>query len=123
MDPLGLQEKQRFPCPLCGEGLTPRQSKKGKPYVVCNGCGVQMFVRTEEGIQRFNKLMAEATTRDIWQRLAQLEQRYQKKCPECGKKFWIAEDLIETSWFDGTLIGYRCPDTECDGRVKPEDAK
>ena len=117
---LDVGGKRLFPCPLCAEGLEVRQSKKGKPYVVCNGCGVQMFVRNENGIRTFERLMAQAEARNIWERLADLEGRYKRQCPKCGKKFWITDELARTSWFDGEFIGYRCPEEDCDGIAKVE---
>lgn len=109
-----------FPCSVCGEGLEVRETKKGKPYVICNPCGMQMFVRVESGIRRFEQLVADAGRKDIWERLEELQQRYQKKCPQCGKKFWVTPDLIKTSWLNGDFEGYRCSDSECDGIVKVE---
>ncbi len=47
---------KKFPCPLCKEHLEVRLDvKHGKPYVICNPCGVQMFVRREKGIELLNK--------------------------------------------------------------------
>ena len=112
--------KRLFPCPLCAEGLEIRESKKGKPYVVCYGCGVQIFVRAEPGIRRLSELVKNAEKRNIWDRLSDIESRYKKKCPECGKRFWISEELIKTSWLDGQFVGYRCPEEDCDGIVGPE---
>lgn len=116
----GGKSKRLFPCPLCGEGQEVRESKRRKPYIVCNGCGVQLFVRTEPGIRRFEKLVAEAEARNIWARLNGLEQSYRKQCPRCGTKFWIREGLIETSMFNGRFVSYRCPEEDCGGTVKPE---
>jgi transcription elongation factor Elf1 len=118
---LVARSKRLFPCPICCEGLEVRQSKKGKPYVVCDRCGLQMFVRTEPGIRRFEKLVADAESKNTWERLTELEQRYQKKCPKCGKRFWVTEKLIETGWFDGAFAGYRCPEEDCGGMVCPEE--
>jgi len=42
-----------FPCPVCGNARDVRASKNGKPYIVCQSCGVQMFVRYAAGIARF----------------------------------------------------------------------
>ena len=95
-------------------------TKKGKPYMICDPCGVQMFVRVETGIQRFEQLVADAERNDIWKRLAELQQRYEFHCPRCGKKFWLTPELITTSWVNGELEGYRCPDSECGGIAKPE---
>lgn len=41
-----------LPCPLCERRLGIRISKTGKPYVVCDDCGVQMFVRYPAGFER-----------------------------------------------------------------------
>ena len=112
-----------FPCCVCGEGLEVRKTKKGKPYVICNPCGMQMFVRVESGIQRFERLVADAGRNDIWDRLEDLQERYRKKCPSCGQKFWVTPDLIKTSWLDGDFEGYHCPASECDGFVRVEKAK
>jgi len=113
-------EKQLFPCPVCGDGLEVCESKKGKPYVICNGCGVQMFVRTEPGIRRFEKLVTEAEAQNIWARLKEQEQRYWKQCPNCGRKFWVEQKLIETSDLDGSFLGFRCPEEGCETVIKWE---
>lgn len=115
--------KKLFPCSLCGEGLEVRESKRGKPYVVCNGCGMQMFVRTKEGIRKFEKLVGDAVENNIWGRLAELETRYKVQCPKCGKRFWASTKLIKTSWFSGLFVGYKCPEDDCDGVAKPEEQK
>ncbi len=113
--------RRLFPCPICGEGLAVLESKKKKPYVVCNACGVQMFVRTVPGIQKFEKLVADAETRNIWERLRKLGSQYQKKCPQCGKSFWVDHKLLKTSWFDGSAIGYLCPEPDCEGIAPLEE--
>ncbi len=118
---LTIPGKRLFPCPICGQGLQVRESKKKKPYVICNACGMQLFVRTEPGIRRFEGLVADAEARNIWERLKKLETRYQKKCPECETTFWVNEKSIATSWLDGRFVGYRCPEPDCDGVVKPEE--
>ena len=120
LDPLG---KRLFPCPVCGEGLQVRESKKRKPYVICNACGVQLFVRTEPGIRKFERMVADAAAENVWERLRNLERRYQKQCPKCGKKFWVDGKSIETNWFDGHFTGYQCPEPDCDGVVMPEEGE
>ncbi|HKF52287.1 MAG TPA: hypothetical protein VKB26_08235 [Candidatus Acidoferrales bacterium] len=112
-----------FPCPVCGEGLDVRTNKRNKPYVVCNRCGVQLFIRVEAGIRRFHELVERADFQNIWERLAELEGRYKLQCPKCRKSFWVSPDLIATSWFDGRFIGYRCPEEGCDGAAKPQKEK
>lgn len=44
-----------FDCPLCGRPLDVRMSKKGKPYVTCGDCSLQMFVRGPAGVERFDQ--------------------------------------------------------------------
>jgi hypothetical protein len=46
-----------FPCPICSTLLDVRLSKKGRPYLTCDECGMQLFVRTDEGVRRFEKLV------------------------------------------------------------------
>lgn len=121
-----LSPKQRelrlFPCCVCGEPREVRTTKKGKPYLICDPCGVQMFVRVEGGIQRFERLVADAEKSDVWKRLAELQERYQLECPKCHRKFWLTTELVKTHWSGGRVEGYRCPDSECGGVAKPEKA-
>lgn len=37
------------PCWLCGEPVRVRFSKKNKPFLLCKGCGCQVFVRYGKG--------------------------------------------------------------------------
>jgi len=117
---LAKRDLRLFPCCVCGEAREVRTTKKGKPYMICDPCGVQMFVRVETGIRRFEQLVADADENNIWKRLAELQQRYQFQCPKCRKKFWLTPELIKTSWASGKLEGYRCPDPGCGGIAKPE---
>ena len=119
---LAKRDLRLFPCCVCGEAREVRTTKKGKPYMICDPCGVQMFVRVETGIRRFEQLVADAEENNIWKRLAELQQRYQFQCPKCRKKFWLTPELIKTSWASGKLAGYRCPDPGCGGIAKPEKA-
>jgi len=45
-----------FRCPLCQRSLEIRETKKEKPYLTCDHCGLQMFVRYRKGIQRLEEL-------------------------------------------------------------------
>jgi len=114
---------QSFPCPVCAVSLDVRLSKKDKPYVVCNDCGVQMFVRNAEGIGRFQQQLKIGVAGDSVARMRAIEQRYRRKCPKCGKEFWIDPELVQTSWFNGEFIGFRCPVQGCDGVARPNEAK
>ena len=110
--------KRQFPCPVCTGRLDVRESKKSKPYVVCDYCGIQMFVRNPAGIRAFNQQVDSANTKDVWETMAKMERRYRKRCPECRRNFWIQPSQIETSWFDGKFIGFRCPEEGCEGVVE-----
>ena len=109
-----LDGKRKFPCPVCTDVREVRLTKKGKPYVVCEPCGIQVFVRGPAGIAAFNRLVDRASGEDLWTRLKQMERRYYLKCPKCGYRFWIEAELIETSVWDGSLKGFRCPAKDCD---------
>jgi DNA-directed RNA polymerase subunit RPC12/RpoP len=50
-------EGSEFPCLLCGTGLEIRLSQKGKPYCVCNSCGIQVFFRGKTGIRRLREII------------------------------------------------------------------
>jgi hypothetical protein len=50
-----------IPCFLCGNPCEIRQSKKQKPYFVCEPCGVQVFVRGETGIALLNSFLESGT--------------------------------------------------------------
>ncbi len=34
-----------IPCWLCGSAVSVKFSKKDKPFLICNNCGVQTFIR------------------------------------------------------------------------------
>ncbi len=112
-----------FPCPVCADPREVKLTKKGKPYVTCDPCGIQVFVRGPSGIAAFTRLMDRADNADLWSRITEMERRYHLKCPECGCRFWIEQDLIETSAWDGSLKGFRCPGKDCDAIVAWEDKR
>lgn len=49
---------KKLNCPLCKEKVEIRLDEKHqKPYLICNPCGVQLFIRREDGINRLkNKI-------------------------------------------------------------------
>ena len=116
-------EKHLFPCPVCTEAREVRVTKKSKPYITCDPCGIQVFVRGPAGIAEFRRLVERANGEDLWTRLARMEKHYRLKCPECGCRFWIEPELIETSIFDGTLKGFRCPQENCGATVPWEEGQ
>ena len=105
-----------FPCPLCLVPLRVRSSKKGKPYVVCDACGVQMFVRAKPGIARLANLIAQPEGAAVMQRLATVSRQQRQTCRTCRSTFWLSEAKLETSWFNGAHVGYKCP--SCGAPVK-----
>jgi len=46
-----------LPCFLCGKELEQRTDKNKKPYFICDPCGVQMFVRGRQGIEKLHTLI------------------------------------------------------------------
>lgn len=101
--------EHKFPCPICTKALDVRLTKKNKPYVTCDPCGVQMFVRGPEGIDGFKRLIECGARDGAMDRLREVEARYRLRCPKCDHRFWMERDLIKTSAFDGSLKGFRCP--------------
>lgn len=162
-----------LPCPLCAIPLDIRESVKKKPYVVCDPCGMQMFIRKERGINALKKVLAggllapsppveklREKIQSLEKQLSAVEQKYEaaksahaelaqtknrlrerdqeiskaqsgvqglnrkiseieelivRTCPECGEEFQIRENLIKTSWLDGSFRGFQCPKDGCKG--------
>lgn len=112
--------KRMFPCPICTQAREVRTTKKGKPYLICDSCGVQLFVRGPGGIAEFSRLLV-STGEGLMARLKEMEPRYRLTCPRCGNRFWAEPKLIKTSAFDGSLKGFRCPQNECATTVPWEE--
>lgn len=51
-------EGETFKCPMCEQPRDIRVDKRGKPYIHCTSCGLQMFVRMPDGVERFARLLA-----------------------------------------------------------------
>jgi hypothetical protein len=62
-----------LPCFLCGHKLEKRVSKNDKPYFVCDACGIQLFIRRKQGIERLSKLIPELEKQDIYSRASSAE--------------------------------------------------
>ena len=54
-----------FPCFLCGANLDKRTDKNGKSYAICNPCGLQLFVRRQQGIDNLSELIRTLKNRDL----------------------------------------------------------
>ena len=48
-----------FPCPTCKRLRRLQVTKKGKPYLTCNDCGVQVFFRGRDGIRRLQGMLGQ----------------------------------------------------------------
>jgi DNA-directed RNA polymerase subunit RPC12/RpoP len=52
----GGSEGKAIACFLCGRRVEIRLSKKGRPYFICDDCGLQVFIRGDTGIRRLKEL-------------------------------------------------------------------
>ena len=116
-----LSGKRMFPCPVCAYPREVRTTKKKKPYLICDSCGIQLFVRGPAGIAAFERLMERAHGQGVFARVKEMEQRFYLRCHECGTRFWIEPQLVKTSMFDGSFQGFRCPEKKCDAIVSWKD--
>lgn len=46
----------KIACFLCGHFLPIKLTKKDKPVLICNSCGLQAFIRYPKGIERLDVL-------------------------------------------------------------------
>jgi transcription elongation factor Elf1 len=120
---VAVNNKPMFPCPVCTQSREVRTTKKAKPYLVCDPCGVQVFVRGPAGIEEFRRLLQHTNNEGLLIRLREMERRDRLTCSECGQEFWAEPKLIKTSVFDGSLKGFRCPNKNCDGVVAWEQTQ
>ncbi len=114
---MAINGKRMFPCLVCMGPREVRQTKKDKPYLVCDPCGVQVFIRGSAGIEEFNRLLESTNGESLLTRLKEMDSRYRPTCPECGYKFWVGPELVKTSIFDGSMKGFRCPQKDCSGII------
>jgi len=54
-----------IPCFLCGNKLDQRIDKNEKRYFICDPCGIQLFVRRKQGIERLDKFMLAFKRKEI----------------------------------------------------------
>src|SRR5712691_12072599 len=54
-----------LPCILCGKQLDQRTDKNKKPYFVCDPCGIQLFVRRKQGIEKLAQLIRSLNEHDL----------------------------------------------------------
>lgn len=101
-----LNGKRMFPCPVCTQPREVRVTKKDNPYLICDPCGVQVFIRGPTGVEEFNRLLERTGNEGVVARLKEMLRQYRLTCHECGCQFWIKPDLIKTRAFDGSLKGF-----------------
>lgn len=106
-----------FPCPVCLDPREVKLTKKGKPYITCDPCGIQVFVRGPAGIAEFKRLIEQGERDGLSTRIEEMERRYRLTCPKCGNKFWAERRLMRTSSFDGSFKGFVCPVKNCGALV------
>src|SRR5713101_2991408 len=117
---VAVESKPMFPCPVCTQVREVRLTKKDKPYLHCDPCGVQVFVRGPAGIEELRRLLQHTNNDGLLTRLREIERRYRLTCTECGHEFWVEPKLLKTSVFDGALKGFRCPKKDCGAIVSWE---
>jgi DNA-directed RNA polymerase subunit RPC12/RpoP len=54
-DSVAGSDRSKYPCPVCERPCDVELTKRNKPYVKCDPCGVQLFVRGKGGIERFTR--------------------------------------------------------------------
>jgi hypothetical protein len=55
----------KIPCWLCTQELEIRKDKHNKPYLICDSCGAQNFVRGRQGIRNLHELTATLREHDF----------------------------------------------------------
>jgi len=50
-------EAEKIPCFLCGNQIEVKNTIKGKPYFICDLCGLQTFIRRARGIEKLKEWM------------------------------------------------------------------
>jgi DNA-directed RNA polymerase subunit RPC12/RpoP len=120
-----LNGNTMFPCPVCSDPREVRQTKKRKPYITCDPCGIQVFVRGPAGISAFNRLVEGVGSKDVWTRLREMERRYRLKCPQCGCRFWIepsrSRQVCLTELFRDSAVLRRSVARSSHGRTNNEN--
>lgn len=54
---MDFEEIIKIPCFLCGNSIEVKNTVKGKPYFICDPCGLQAFIRRPKGIERLREWM------------------------------------------------------------------
>ncbi len=62
---MGCRPKE-MPCPVCKENVPVKRTHRGKPYWQCDDCGVQVFVRRQEGVKRLKEVEEAEEERELF---------------------------------------------------------
>jgi len=95
-----MANAKEIPCWLCQSPLPIRLSKKGKPYLVCDKCGLQAFVRYRAGIDRLEQF-SETNARHLDKFVV---------CRNCDVAVKRSLSKITEPYF--SKAGIRCPSCE-----------
>jgi DNA-directed RNA polymerase subunit RPC12/RpoP len=121
-DDMSTVTEANFPCPVCLDPRKVKLTKKNKPYITCDPCGIQVFIRGPAGIAEFKRLVERGESDGLSARIQEMERRFRLTCPKCGFKFWAERRLVVTSKFDGGFKGFRCALNSC-GALVPWEGK
>lgn len=56
-----VRQSRYFRCPACGELREVQEARAAKPYLRCDDCGVQLWVRSPAGVWRFARRLLDDT--------------------------------------------------------------
>jgi hypothetical protein len=92
--PPEVREPTFIRCFLCGSQLEVRDSKRKKPYFICDPCGLQVFVRKQRGISLLGRKTTpiRKTGNGVLDLLSQLEQVNSKLSDIRDDKPWFSEN-------------------------------
>lgn len=94
-------------CFLCGRDAKVRESRKGKSYIVCDGCGLQLFSRGVESDQAIRKRMKPIEAAPVEQKQPEAKAPVKAKVTrhtadgETSQSVKVIEPQEETTIFDG----------------------
>jgi len=102
----------QYPCFLCGDPLDIRYTKNGKPYFICDSCGLQAFIRKEKGISKFadinkNPINIHNPNNPVFGRIIELE-KLRAKLREIEKKKDIFDFLFPNDDLAAVETALKC---------------
>ena len=99
---------QSIPCFLCGRNLKKRLSKRLKPYFVCDGCGIQLFIRGKQGIERLEQFFNNSEKAQLlYKQHAQNFHEFQAILKEIDDVQQEISKLGFSYWFDNEKLKIR----------------